>query len=131
MGKQKARFAFYPFDSKNADELYGKALNYNTALRVIEHGNTYGSIRSGRSFFELSNNSIVLSCIKEPQDREKDNYILRLYNPTEETQVTSLKSIFTINSATETTLEEIELGKISLDSIKLEPKKIRTLKLNI
>ncbi|MCF7832924.1 MAG: hypothetical protein K9N05_05050 [Candidatus Marinimicrobia bacterium] len=131
LGKQKARFAFYPFDIKNEGFLYEEALNYNTPLRMVEHGNTQGSIKPGGSFFELSNNALVISCIKEPQDREKNAYILRLYNPTEELQSTTVKSIFKINKAQEVTLEEMIIGDISLEKVELSSKKIKTIKLSI
>jgi 2-O-(6-phospho-alpha-D-mannosyl)-D-glycerate hydrolase len=131
LGRQKARFAFYPFELHDAGSLYEKAMNYNTSLRIVEHGNTSGNIKPGVSFFEMSNNAVVISCIKEPQNRESNTYIIRLYNPTDETQITALNSMFEIKEAGETSLEEIELANIDLDEINLKPKKIITIKLSI
>ena len=129
LGEQKARFAFYPFDVKDRDKLYEKALNYNTSLRIVEHGNATGEIKVGESFFELSNDQLVISCIKEPQDREINTVILRLYNPTTVTQVTELTSKFNIKEAAECSLEELITADIDLKKIELTAKKIKTIKL--
>ena len=131
LGKQKARFAFFPFEINMQDRLYELALKYNTPLKLIEHTNSDGKIKSGVSFFEISNKKIILSCLKEAHDREKNSYILRLYNPTDFEQSTQLRSVLKIKDICEVTLEEIECGKIELEKIILTAKKITTIKIRI
>ena len=131
LGIQKGRFAFYPFEPKDISTLYEKALCYNTSLRVMQHGNSSGMIKPGTSFFTVSDDRIVISCIKEAQDREKNTYVIRLYNPTMNTLTTKINSVFKIKEAVEVSLEELPITHIDTDHIELTPKKILTLKLSI
>ncbi|MBN2780487.1 MAG: hypothetical protein JXR21_00820 [Candidatus Marinimicrobia bacterium] len=134
LGSQQARFAFCPYDGTlSLMQVNAAALTYNTPLRLMQHGNTQGSLDPGTSYIRLSNDRVVVSCLKETQDRVKDTYILRLYNPTEETQRTTLTLDLPIKKAERTDLEENALNMIPLKdkqmNLTLEAKKILTIRL--
>lgn len=138
LGLHQYRFSIVPHAGTwSAADIPLEADKFNApCLAVQVTGNkTPGSKLSGEksSFFEISNTQVRFSAIKKAVD--SDNFIVRLYNPTDSAQSTDVlfgeSSIVAawICNLKEERQEDLPFVKNALKNISLLPKKILTIEL--
>ncbi|HPD67107.1 MAG TPA: glycoside hydrolase family 38 C-terminal domain-containing protein [Ignavibacteriales bacterium] len=133
LGVRTYKFGIYPHSKiYYEDDVVENAYRFNYELKAVQLGkNKSGELSDSTSFFELSNNNILVSCFKLKETKEANNYILRIYNPTPLLQKTDIMFFKKFKKVIKTNLEEIE-EKILVDnsdtkfSAELGPKKILT-----
>ncbi len=109
---------------------------FNTALVTLTTDRHKGSIKTNPSFFEISDSkrSFKLTALKRSEDG--DAIIARGYNSGKDKTNITIKSFFTIQKAYKTDLlekprEEIKINDNGSLTIKADPKKIITVRLEI
>jgi len=115
-------------------KVYEQAFNFNNDLRIFQIGKTYGNLSPTVSFIQIDPNDLVFSCFKVSEFND-DEYILRIYNPTENKIDGRIKFLFEIKKAEIVTLEEKSVESIPITghysfNIEAGPKKIVTIKLS-
>ncbi len=132
LGQQSFELSLYPHKGDwIKGNVYEEALNFNNDPRIIEHGSSAGYLPLSGSFLRSSNKNILVSCFKESETKKRNQFVLRLYNPTNIKQKSSVKFLFNIKSLSETTLEEKVKEDVCLISknqfeIEINSKKIKT-----
>ncbi|MBD3409265.1 MAG: hypothetical protein GF419_03585 [Ignavibacteriales bacterium] len=132
LGSRSFRMAFYPHRGDwREGEAYAEALAHNNPIRAAQLGTTSGEIQTPVSFLDLQPRDFVFSALKRPENGEPNAYVLRAYNPTNERVVGRATFRFPIESAEETTIEEIAKRPASVENkrelvIDAPPKKIKT-----
>ncbi len=136
LGKSVYRFSLMPHKGNWQDGgVYQEALRINYPPAFFQTGRTSGSITPDFSFLTIDNNNVMISALKESDARNKDEYILRLYNPGKVRQVALLTFAFPIESVKKTNLEECDSKrvtnindqwKVSLNSREIMTLKIKT-----
>ncbi len=133
LGKHKVTFALMPHSGnwQNA-EIDVLAQLYNSELRIVQTNKSSGSIQDhSKSFFEISNRKLRFSCLKKAED--SNSVVLRVYNPTQVNQSSSLNFSKPIKKAWVTDLNEQRKNELTIKDgsakIKLPAKKILTFEL--
>lgn len=135
LGKQTYRLSFMPHagDWQQGD-VFQEAQRFNYALRLVQTGRLHGELGSEVSFLEIENKDVVFSTLKKPQDMAEDAAVLRLYNPTEQTQRTKVRWNSPLKGVQSVSLEELQPEAVALldahtFEVELAPKKIATLRM--
>jgi mannosylglycerate hydrolase len=133
LGRQSFELSFYPHKGDwNKGEVYAEALNFNNPLRLVQTGRTSGELPSSASFMSIEPQQLMFSALKKAESGAKDHYVLRVYNPTEETISGTISTQFQIVEASLLTLEEKVISMLPLkdkNTVKIDvgPKKISTI----
>ncbi len=102
----------------------------------MQTGRTSGELPSSASFMSIEPQQLMFSTLKRAESGEKDHYVLRVYNPTEETISGTISTQFQIAEASLLTLEEKIISMLPLkdkNTVKIDvgPKKISTILFNL
>lgn len=134
LGKNEFELAYF-LHSGNwiTGKVFEEAQKFNYEIRAVEHGSSNGYLPLSQSFLNIKNHNIIFSALKQSESKD-GSFILRIYNPTSETQRSSIKFFKDIKKIEEVTLEEIFIRKIESDSTKeffakLSKKEIKTFKI--
>jgi alpha-mannosidase len=107
LGKSVYRFALMPHEGDwQTGGVYAEAMRKNYPPVFFQTGRTRGKLKTDFSFLELDNGNVIVSAVKESDDRTPNTYILRLYNPARTRQTTFLDFAFPVKNIEKTTLEE-------------------------
>jgi len=115
------------------DNVYNAALNFHNPLHLIQHGKTGGTLPLSVSFISFKSLTIKVSAFKISEDGM--GFILRIYNPSEDTLNEQIRFAFPVKTISEVNLEEINENALSFSDgtldISIPSKKIKTLKICI
>ncbi len=134
LGKSSYRLSLYPHEGNwDSSDVYNKAICYNNPVSLIQFGDTKAGAYSNISFMEIENKLIQFSTLKKCENVE-DEFILRIYNPTENEVSTKIKFNFPLSKVTKVNLEEnpiedVELSNTNEFDVKIGYKKINTYKI--
>ena len=134
-GKQLYKLGFYPHTGNVGNgEVFREAMTFNYEPRIFQAGKNDNNMLHTESLFEIDNEKIAFSSLKISED--KSGYILRLFNPTSDKQVTNVNTKFLISEVFETTLEENIENKVTIlnsnnFSINISSKEIKTFKIKL
>jgi len=134
LGAQSYHLGIMPHSGDwQAGQVARLAQTFNYPFKAMQSSTLDGPLAPRNAFFELDSPDLVLSALKQPEDKQ-DGLILRLYNPTDRLVTTFLATCFTMREAYITDLEEIKAIPIPFSNanqleITIEPKKIMTLRL--
>jgi hypothetical protein len=134
LGAQSYHLGIMPHSGDwQAGQVARLAQTFNYPFKAMQSSTLDGPLAPRNAFFELDSPDLVLSALKQPEDKQ-DGLILRLYNPTDRLVTTFLGTCFTLRETYITDLEEIKAIPIPFSNanqleITIEPKKIMTLRL--
>ncbi|NUN71407.1 MAG: hypothetical protein HUU02_17050, partial [Bacteroidetes bacterium] len=115
LGDQTFELSFYPHRHDwNKGNVYHEALNYNVPVRLVQTGRTNGTLPGTKSLLRIDPPQLVFSAFKKDEAGEEDCYILRLYNPTDETISGEVTTHAILRHVSLVTLEEKHLQDIPL-----------------
>ncbi|MEN8254654.1 MAG: glycoside hydrolase family 38 C-terminal domain-containing protein [Verrucomicrobiota bacterium] len=132
LGRFTLNYAICPHEGNWQDaRLPMKSLLFNEGCKVVQTQSHEGVLKGSElSLFEIGNPQIIISCLKKSHD--SDSFVLRVYNPTAETQTTDVKFHAQVSKAELTDLNEqcvegieVKNGAIGLS---VEPYRIATVK---
>ncbi|MCX8010692.1 MAG: glycosyl hydrolase-related protein, partial [Ignavibacteria bacterium] len=139
-GEHVYRLAFYPH-SKNWVEgnVYEEALNFNNTIRLFQIGkpnDIQANLPISNSFLKLEPKDLIFSCLKKAENENGNNFILRIYNPTDKDIEGSVTFSFNILKAWQVTLEEKIINEMNITDMnrlnfKVLAKKILSFKLKL
>ncbi len=135
LGKQTFELSFFPHQHDwDKGNVYKEALNFNNALRLVQTGRTSGTVPSSTSFIQIEPDQLIFSAIKNNAANEKNVYVLRIYNPTENRLSGCIRTLFAMDKASLLTLEEKFISSIDVRAhhtfdITVESKKIQTIQI--
>ncbi len=121
LGKLKFRYLLYPFTENHTMFLAEKL---SAPVKTVQTSKGCGTEPVNQSYLEIPQN-LVLTAMKKCED--SDEYLIRLYNPTEKMVCGSIKTLF--RNARQVTLNEEEIAEINPDWIVVPPYKILSIKL--
>ncbi|MFO7873375.1 MAG: glycoside hydrolase family 38 C-terminal domain-containing protein [Bacteroidales bacterium] len=130
LGSSGYRLALYPHAGDwHRGEVYKEAFLYNYPLRLVQSGKLGGKLGTQAQMMKVTPETLVFSALKKPEHVQGDAFVLRLYNPTNETQkgnVAFLPKISSVESVSleETTEETIEVNNHHSFDINLKPGRI-------
>ncbi len=133
LGEHNFKISIYPH-LKNWDDgkVYPEAMKFNQPLLLVETNKLSEKVLDDVSFIKLKPENLIFSCFKKSED--KNAYVLRVYNPTNETLKGEISFLWELKSVELITLEEKTIQSFNFESKKLfievEPKKIVSLKIN-
>ncbi|MDY6935472.1 MAG: glycoside hydrolase family 38 C-terminal domain-containing protein [Spirochaetota bacterium] len=131
IGKHTFDYAILPqAGSWNATPIYRQENQYNIDIKFMEVACQKGELPTNLSFVIIQPDELMVSAIKKSYS--EDNFIIRLFNPTNKLMKGSLALYPGIKEAWLANLNEEKKGKISPQSdgsilIELGPKKISTI----
>lgn len=116
-------YSIYPHDGNWIQgNVYSEAESLNVPLAPYQvNGNTIGSLPEKYSFLSIKPDNLVLSAFKKAEDR--DSFIIRLFNPTDEEIHGTIQLGVNINEAYMTNLNEERLNDLLIEnknSIKID-----------
>ncbi|MFH0735945.1 MAG: glycoside hydrolase family 38 C-terminal domain-containing protein [bacterium] len=135
LGLNKYKLAVYPHDGNwEKGNVYNEALNYNMPVSVVQIGDNDGDLSDNINFLKIEPESIQFSALKKSEENLDNDYVLRLFNPTETNQNCTIQFLNNIQSACLVTLEEIfirplEITDNNIINTSLDAKKILTVKI--
>ncbi len=116
LGRQSFRLAFYPHAGDwQQGGVFEQAMRFNYGVRLFQSGRTEGDIAPGTSFLDIRPGELTFSALKkadgafvDEQGRTgtRDRYVLRVFNPTEETVEGEVALWFPVRRAAQVTMEE-------------------------
>ena len=132
LGEHKFRYFIYPhLGDWDKGKVTQQAEFFNVPLELAQAGPHSGDLPKIKSFFELAPADLVLTAMKQAEDRE--SMIIRIYNPTARDIHGKVKFNFNVKKARYTDLNEEALSGESLEIkhnevfVNIEKKKIRTI----
>lgn len=135
-GVLEFRTAIVPHSSKlNPAEAIKEAVLFNNQIKAAQFGkNKNGNLPKTYSLFTLQKNNISVTAIKKSEFR--NSFILRFFNPAKEEISDIIKFFIPIKKVWQTTLNEKRISEIPLEKngkikIKVKPKKIVTLEIEV
>ncbi len=132
LGKQTFDLAFYPFKGDWSDgDVYPEALKYNLPLSAVISSKANGTMPSSMSFIKIEPENLIFSCFKKAESEEKGEFVIRVYNPTEEGISGKITFGIPPKNVFRTSLEEEVIEKKNLVapnelSVKIGAKKLKT-----
>jgi len=132
LGKQSFELAFYPFKGDWSDgNVYPEALKYNLPLSAVVSSKANGTMPSTMSFIKIEPGNLIFSCFKRAESEEDGEFVIRVYNPTEEGISGKISFGIPPKHVSRTTLEEEILENKNLTvpnelSVKIGAKKLKT-----
>jgi alpha-mannosidase len=132
LGKQSFNMAFYPFRGDWSDGgVYPEALKYNLPLSAVISSKANGSKPSTFSFVKIEPENLIFSCFKKAESDKNNEFIIRVYNPTEDGISGRISFGVTPKNVMRTTLEEEIIENKNLNTpnelvVKIGAKKLKT-----
>jgi len=114
LGKHEIRYAIMPHEGNWIQaNVPLEAESFNVPVVPVQTRTHQGQLPAGEaSLFEIDNPALRFSTIKKAEDR--DTFIVRIYNPTDETQAGSLRFFAPVAGAWLTNLNEDQQSEITL-----------------
>lgn len=133
LGKHNFKLSVYPHSGNWDDGLvYSEAMKFNQPISLVETNNITEFCLGQKSLIQIKPENLIFSCFKKSEDNS--GYVLRVSNPTEKNLECELIFYWRLKEAKLVTMEEKVLQDLSFENnsikIKVEPKKILTIKLN-
>ncbi|GAB1442000.1 mannosylglycerate hydrolase [Ignavibacteriales bacterium] len=132
LGKQEFELAFYPFKGSWSDgNVYPEAMKYNLPVSAIISSKANGDMPSTFSFLKIEPENLIFSCFKSAESENSNEFVLRVYNPTEDGMTGKVTFGKTPKQVSRTTLEEEVIENKNLTNpnelvVKIGAKKIKT-----
>jgi len=132
LGKQEFELAFYPFKGFWSDgNVYPEAMKYNLPVSAIISSKAKGDMPSTFSFLKIEPENLIFSCFKSAESENSNEFVLRVYNPTEDGMTGKVTFGKTPKQVSRTTLEEEVIENKNLTNpnelvVKIGAKKIKT-----
>lgn len=132
LGKQSFELAFYPFKGDWSEgDVYPEALKYNLPLSAVLSSTASGTMPSTFSFVKVEPENLIFSCFKKAESEEEGEFVLRVYNPTDEGIAGKVTFGVPPKQVMRTTLEEeiIENKNLQVPNeliVKIGAKKLKT-----
>lgn len=132
LGKQEFELAFYPFKGSWSDgNVYPEAMKYNLPVSAIISSKAKGDMPSTFSFLKIEPENLIFSCFKSAESENSNEFVLRVYNPTEDGMTGKVTFGKTPKQVSRTTLEEEVIENKNLTNpnelvVKIGAKKIKT-----
>ncbi|MBD3225899.1 MAG: hypothetical protein GF313_14315 [Caldithrix sp.] len=136
-GQQRYRLAFMPHRGNwQEGKVYREALNYNHTVRLFQMGRSDGRLPAQSSLLNIEPETLVFSALKKARNGKPNQYILRLYNPTDQPVNGRITLSKLVKSAALVSLEEIEQQALNVlgsgvIEITVAAKKIVTLRFSV
>ena len=133
-GKQEFEYLIYPHqgDWVTAD-VHRVAERLSVPLIPVQSGTNKGGLPTEFSFMEIEQSELVLSAVKQAED--KKSLIIRLYNPTLRQVTGKINFYKPLESARLVTMEELSLKKLKAEgnsvTLPIEKKKVVTIKVKL
>ena len=105
IGKYEWTYAIYPHAGDWRNGVYEQAEDFNLPLEAAQAGPHQGSLPKSLSFFEIADAPMQLTALKRAEDRD-NTFIVRMFNPTDETVSGTLKFFKEVKKAWLTNLNE-------------------------
>ena len=133
-GKQCFEYAILPHSGNwEHAELFRKAVEYITPIKVALAGRGKGTLPLEQSLFSIDNNNVHVTCIKQAQDGS--DLIVRVFNPCLKPQKAALVFRVKIQEVKICLMDESEKQNVSTTgdavNLNINPKKIMTLKIKL
>ena len=135
LGRQVYKMALYPHEGDwVVGNVYEEALKFDLEPRLFEIGPASGTLPPTLSFLEIVPSSLVFSALKLPETPSKNEFVLRIYNPTDRDIPGRIRSFFRLEKVQACTLEEKALSILPVQSqneveVNVPKKKICTLRM--
>lgn len=115
LGLQEFEYSLYFHNGDwQRGKAFKKAREFNVAPTIMQTScHKGGNLQSGSSLFSIESDDLVLSALKKSEDRQ--SYILRLFNPTDETVDTEISFFKEIRRACMTNLNEERIGDLKIE----------------
>jgi alpha-mannosidase len=132
LGKQTFELAFYPFKGSWSDGgVYPEAMKYNLPLSAVTSSKASGDMPSTFSFLKIEPENLVFSCFKSAESEKTGEFVLRVYNPSEDGISGKVTFGKTPRQVSRTTLEEEVIENKNLSNpneliVKIGAKKLKT-----
>lgn len=115
LGKSAYRLAFYPHNANwDKGQVFKEANKFNYDLRLVQSGALKGNAAAEKTFFTLSEEKLIVSSVKKPEEFEKRTFIVRIYNPTDRPLNGNFLFYQNITEVSRVNLEEIFEEKIEI-----------------
>ncbi|MFW2480866.1 MAG: alpha-mannosidase [Lentimonas sp.] len=113
-------YAIYPHKGDWVEgEVYAESDKLNAKLEATQISkNPKGDLPSVASHYAIDNEALVLSAVKKSEDRE--SIILRFFNPTSETQDTTIQIGLPVTEAWKSSLNEVRGEALAFENGKLQ-----------
>ncbi len=135
LGLNTYKIAVYPHKGNWEDgNVYQEALDYNLPVSVIQIGDNESDVDNNINLLDIEPSSIQFSTLKKSEENPDSEYVLRLFNPSTKNESCTVKFFKNINSAFLVTLEEKTISQLEINDnntlkVKIDNKKIITLKI--
>lgn len=118
LGSKSYKMALYPHTGNWSEaNVYKEAMLFNYDIRLVQTGYLHGDNDLCRSFISVDSDNVVLSAIKKSESvNAPDEYIIRLFNPTECDIETELKLSIPIKNAFLVSLEEVNIKPLQFEN---------------
>lgn len=132
LGKQEFELAFYPFKGDWSDgRVYPEAMKYNLPVSAVISSKANGEMPSTFSFLKIEPENLIFSCFKTAESENLNEFVLRVYNPTEDGIAGKVTFGKAPKQVSRTTLEEEVIENKNLTNpnelvVKIGAKKIKT-----
>ncbi len=114
LGNQEFEYSIFTHEGKwEQSGIYKEAVQFNAPMDIIQtKPHKLGTLPQAASLFSVEPDNLVLSTFKKAEDR--DSYIMRFFNPTDNELEGALKVFRSIKAAYFTNLNEKRLSQIKL-----------------
>jgi len=120
LGELTFTYMLYPFGKENETQMLAEKLS--TPTKTVQTSKGTGTEADNASYLEIPE-KLVLTAFKKAEDSDK--YIIRLFNPLEETVKGKITTTF--KNAVKVNMNEEKEESINLDKISVGPNKILTI----
>ncbi|MBA4368568.1 MAG: hypothetical protein C0403_13130 [Desulfobacterium sp.] len=133
LGTQEYEYAVFPFADESNVSLLKTSTDYQLKLKVAQSARQKGKLPLSLSFLSIDF-PLLITAVKKSQDR--DTFIVRIYNPTDKKQESSLRFFASISDAWYLNLNEKRFKKIQFKKtrqipITIGPYKIATVEIKL
>jgi alpha-mannosidase len=133
-GRYEWSYAIYPHSGDWTNGVFAQAEDFNLPLEPAQVGPHAGDLPKAMSFMEVTGGQLQLTAFKQAEDRP-ENFVVRVFNPTEKAVSGSLKLWKAVNGAWLTNLNEEREKEIKCSGktipIKAGKKKIVTIEFSL
>ncbi|MFW5725799.1 MAG: glycoside hydrolase family 38 C-terminal domain-containing protein, partial [Bacteroidota bacterium] len=108
LGESDYRLALYPHAGDwQQGKVYREAFLFNYPLRLVQTGKLQGEMGTHMGMMSITPEELIFGAMKLPENEEPNAFVLRLYNPTDDTLEGGVQFLKEITSVEKLTLEEI------------------------